>query len=195
MAHRRNKSDKKKTSVQESMETIKQEIRQLGLPPELRIAQITPPSHEELKVIAELLNKLLSRNIAREAVDSHVIDKQMGELLYLLADLATGVWRARQKMLLPGSDQPQEELRKAFRPLDTTFHRLSQSGVEIIDRTHQPYAVGLGEKVIAFEPASGINRETIIETIKPAIYYQGQLLQQGEIIVGSPISDTGKPSN
>ncbi|MEJ5201075.1 MAG: hypothetical protein WHV66_02475, partial [Anaerolineales bacterium] len=79
-----------------------------------------------------------------------------------------------------------EEMRRAFRPIQATLDSLQQAGIEIIDRVNQKYVTGLSERVIGTEPTPGLVSEMIIETIKPSIYYQGQLIQQGEVIVGVP---------
>jgi len=114
------------------------------------------------------------------------INSALFDLLKLLAVMATGIWRTRQKMLVPGGDQPADEYRKAFRPLESTYQSMLQAGLEIIDRVNQPYIMGLSEKVIAIDAVDGLDREMVIETIKPTILYHGNAIQLGEIVVGAP---------
>jgi len=113
-------------------------------------------------------------------------DQEIENLLKLLGDLATGIWRTRQKMLQPGTDKPSEELRRAYRPLEATYDILIQSGVEIIDRTNKPFIEGTQGKILAVEPTDGIERDVVLETIKPTIIYHNRLLQTGELIIGTP---------
>jgi hypothetical protein len=104
----------------------------------------------------------------------------------LLANVATKLWRLRQKMLQPGTDQPLEEMRGPYRSFESAWDTLTQAGVEILDHTGTQFNSGLLLRVLAFQPTPGIILETVIETIKPTIYYKQQLLQTGEVIVGIP---------
>ena len=166
-----------------------QTIVQLGKPKEFRIPPLEQlPDQGSLNTICQLLESI-SKLDAQEQTTNFDSSEQLGESLHLLAEMATGLWRVRQKMLISGTDQPKEEMYRAFRPLEATYQLLYQSGMEIIDRIQQPYVTGMAEKVIAFEPAPGISREMVIETVKPTVYYRGQLLLLGEIIVGIPTQD------
>ncbi|MBN2547793.1 MAG: hypothetical protein JXB15_01445 [Anaerolineales bacterium] len=119
--------------------------------------------------------------------ESHFFKEQMR----LLADMGTGLWRLRQKLLQPGSDQPLEEVRRAYRHFQSVWDTLQESGVTIIDHTNQPYDSGLDLKVVTFETHPGIQREVVSETIKPSIYYERDsnrwLIQMGEVIVATPV--------
>jgi hypothetical protein len=42
--------------------------------------------------------------------------------------------------------------------------------------------------VATYEPTEGITRETVIETIKPSVYWEDKCIQNGEVIVGTPKS-------
>jgi hypothetical protein len=164
---------------------LAQAINQLRHPAETRI----PPATCHINVEAfDGIRRLLSSGISSQPKNSEKVQSpQLLELLKLLPELATGIWRARQKMLIPGkTDEPREEMRRIFRPLDATFQNMIQAGIEVVDHTNQPYVTGLREKVIAFEPTRGIHRDTVIETIKPTVLFQEELLQLGEIIVGTP---------
>jgi hypothetical protein len=107
----------------------------------------------------------------------------------MLAQLATGLWRLRQKMVQPGTDRPVEEMRKVFRHLQSTWDVLTEAGVQIQDHTGAPFSAGLSLKVLTYQPMKELEREKVLETIKPSVYYQGRPLQVGEVIVGIP--DTG----
>jgi hypothetical protein len=103
-----------------------------------------------------------------------------------LAEVCTGLWRLRQKMLQPGTDRPFEEMRRAYRHFESTWDSLEQAGVRIIDHTDGPFHSGLSLKVIAYQPTLGLSRERVIETIKPSIYFKDTSIQMGEVIVGVP---------
>ena len=106
----------------------------------------------------------------------------------LLADVGTGLWRLRQRMLQPGTDQPLEEMRRAYRHLQSVWDALAEAGVEIRDHTGEPVPQGgiYALKVLAYQPTPSLEREQVIETIKPSIYQGAETLQMGEVIVGTP---------
>src|SRR5205823_4748853 len=102
------------------------------------------------------------------------------------ADVGTGLWRLRQKMVQPGTDRPLDEMRRAYRHLESIWDALVQAGVEILDHTGALFDSGMSLRVIAFQPTPGLGHEKVIETIKPTIYYAGQPIQVGEVIVETP---------
>ena len=104
----------------------------------------------------------------------------------MLADVCTGLWRLRQKLLQPGTDRPLEETRKAYRHFEAVWDALKQAGVEIRDHLGESYNDGSGLDVAAFEPRPGISREMVVDAVKPTVCLKGQLLQVGQVIVGTP---------
>ena len=103
-----------------------------------------------------------------------------------LAELGTGLWRLRQRMVQPGTGDPSEQLRWAYRHFEAVWDVLTQAGVEVQDHTGAPFDPGMALKVIAFQPTTGIEREMVTETIRPSMYYKGRSIQMGEVIVGTP---------
>src|SRR4051812_39234249 len=87
----------------------------------------------------------------------------------LLADLATGVWRLRQR--LPALDSAADDQRRTVRDVEALWRRLQDGGVQVIDHTGEVYDATKSLRVIAFEPTTHLTREQILETIKPTIYY------------------------
>ena len=160
-------------------------LRQWAFPREFRIPP-SPYAHE----LEDILN------LVRAAIATPPQERPTaadGDRLKLLADVGTGLWRLKQKMVKPGTDQPLDEMKRAFRHLESVWDALSQAGTEIQDHTDNAFDPGMSIKVIAYQPSPGLTREKIIETIKPTIYYNGRLIQMGEVIVGRP--ETGpKPA-
>jgi hypothetical protein len=170
-------------------------IRQVKQPKEFRIPVINhelaiEENKNNLQLIYEVIESINNKQIRGRAPQRQESDSEF-EIFRLLAEVATGVWRSRQRMLTPGSQEPREEMRRAFRPLQATLDSLQQAGIQIVDRTNQRYFTGLAERVIATETSPGLVFETIIETIKPSIYYNGQLIQQGEVVIGIPDKGDG----
>src|SRR5271154_266187 len=103
----------------------------------------------------------------------------------LLADLATGIWRLRQR--LPALDIAPDQQRRTVRDGEALWRRLQEGGLQIIDHTGEVYDATKSLRVIAFEPAAQLTREQILETIKPTIYYHQEWIQTGEVVVGMPL--------
>lgn len=153
-------------------------LRQLAFPSEFRIAAPVWPD----ETLAVLLDAAEMIDIGQTSNSPKTVDAR------LLAELSTGLWRMQQKMLKPGSEQPLDEMRRPYRHLETVWDILTQAGIEVHNHTGErtPQGGAYSLKVLAFQPTPGITHNTVIETIKPSIFYQSQLVQMGEVIIGTP---------
>jgi hypothetical protein len=158
-------------------------LRQLSYPPEFRIAP--PVLSDDFTAVLEQLTRALEEEVKAPtpAPANAAAEKTQRRLL---ADVGTGLWRLRQKLLQPGTNRPYEETRKAYRHFEAVWDALKQAGMEIRDHLGEPYIAGSGLDVAAFEPRPGLNREMIVDAVKPTILLNGQLLQVGQVIVGTP---------
>ncbi len=111
-----------------------------------------------------------------------------GELISLLAEVGTGLWRLRLKMLPRGSKEPSEENRRSFKQLESILDTVREAGLQIRDHTGEavPRGGAYTLKALAYEPTSGLATERVTETIKPTIYFKERLIQVGEVIIGTP---------
>jgi hypothetical protein len=168
----------KKLTNQES--NMREKLRQLRFPKEFRIA---PPAwnSDELSTLQQAL--FLLQEQGEEKASTPAPDSAQKELL---RDMATGLWRIRQKMVEPESNNPLPGMQKAYRHLQSTWDVLSEAGVQIQDHTGAPYDPGLSLSVVAHQPTPGLTREIIIETIKPSVYFNNVMIQMGEVVVGTP---------
>jgi hypothetical protein len=155
-------------------------LRQWVFPREFRIDAFAWP--QELSTTLEALNMAgaVSAQPAQENVD-----------IRSLAEIGTGLWRLQRKMLQPGTDQPLEEMRKAYRHLESTLAALERANIRIRDHTGEkiPPEGILQLKILAYQPQAGISHNQIQETIKPTIYFKDQMIQMGEVIVSVPEGD------
>ncbi len=110
-----------------------------------------------------------------------------------LCHLATHVWRAKNKMVDPKTGQPLDEMKRAYRHVEGAIDTLVQMEVTMNDWLNQSYDVGLPVKVLAFQPTPGVTRDTVIEAVRPAVVWKNQLLQLGEVIVGTPPGSAPTP--
>ena len=157
-------------------------LRQWMYPAEFRIAPCAWPP-ELLAAVQQLAEALAAKATqGTSQADGATEKKQMR----FLADIGTGLWRLRQKMLQPGTERPLEEMRRAYRHLESVWDVLAEAGVEIQDHTDALFDPGMSLRVIAFQPTAGIERERVLETIKPTIYFHKQRIQMGEVIVATP---------
>jgi len=107
----------------------------------------------------------------------------------LIADIATAVWRMRDKFKKVNIDDLPDEITKAHRHLESIWDTLKNAKVEIRDHTGEKFPQGNPAlKVIASQPTPSVQYEVITETIKPTIYYNGKLIQMGQVIVEAPQS-------
>ena len=109
------------------------------------------------------------------------------ELLDMIADIATLLWRVQKRLYDIG--QLPKELNRISRDLESTENALNQGGIEIKDHTGQEYATGMSVRVIASQPLENISKNRIIETLRPTIYYKDKIIQKGEVVVGIPRKD------
>jgi molecular chaperone GrpE (heat shock protein) len=107
-----------------------------------------------------------------------------------LIKLATGVWRLQGKLAATDAENMSKMLGSLIRQVDSMADILAESGVKVQSHTGEPFDAGQAVQVIAFTPASGVERETVIETISPTVYLDGQLARLGEIIVATPETNT-----
>ena len=161
--------------------SIISKLKQLKFPKEFRIPPPMLPK-DIFSTLESLNNKI--QELHNIDFDSTAINEN--ERNQFFSDVATGLWRLKQKMVKSGTSQPLEEMRRAYRHLESIWDIIVQTGVDIKNHTGDLFDSGMSIKVIAFQPTTGLTREKIIETIKPSIYYNKKRIQMGEVIVGTP---------
>ena len=154
---------------------LRASLRQYRFPKEFRIGE--PVWQEDIRVQMQKIVELL------RTPPPDVPNKPN---VRLLADLATGLWRLRSKMVQPGTGQPLDSMTRAYRHFESVWDALAGEGVKVYDNTGEPFNRGKALLVRAFQPMPGLGRETIVETVKPTIFFKGDLIQPGEVIVGTP---------
>ncbi|MDP2950553.1 MAG: hypothetical protein Q8P22_13600 [Chloroflexota bacterium] len=157
-------------------------LRQLRYPREFRIGPLPPPT-EALDTLERIAASLESLVCTPEGGSQREVDK-------LLAQVATELWRLRRKLELLDKTQPPAELRAILRPFQSAWDSIIQSGVEIDDHADEPYDGGMAVEVLTFQPCPELTRERVIETLRPTIYRNGQVIQLGQVIVGQPAKET-----
>ena len=113
-------------------------------------------------------------------------DCEVHKLVGLIADIATGIWRMKNKFLAVKINDMPDEIKKAYRHIESTSDMLSSAKVKVCDYANEKYIPNRNIKPIAFQPSSSVHIEMITETVKPSIFYNEKLIQVGEVIVTTP---------
>ncbi len=164
------------------------DVRQTRYPPEFRIDAPGWPGDAE-GGIAALINAMQSDSDADgdQAAEADAADS-LGERSGALADMATQLWRIGKRLTDPKTGEVRDGVERQYRTYQAAWDALTEMGVEVKEYTGEPmpetgaYSVN----VIAFESVPGINREIIEETVKPAVYFDGQRIQTADVIVATP---------
>jgi hypothetical protein len=161
----------------------------MNIPEELKIPSPNWPSVIEL---TRDLAKHLEPQLQRAGHGNRTLEIIPENVAKALLVMATNAWRIRVKLTDSTNGQPCEEigkddLKKVNRYLEAIFESLSGIGMEVKDRTGDPFDYGLPETVVTAHPRPGLTKEMIIETLRPTIYWGPQIAQQGEVVIGTPV--------
>lgn len=156
-------------------------LKQLIYPREFRIKPPVWP--KKLLGVLEEITKLIQSSAIENRGN---IEKSEKEMVRFLSDVGTGLWRMRRQIIPSEMKEPPDEYRRINRSLESTWDALTQGGFEIQDHTGDIIVGGEALHIISFQPMAGLTREQVIETLRPTIYYKGEMIQVGEVIVGKP---------
>lgn len=162
---------------------ILNKVAQLRHPKEFRILPMRLPS-EIIKQLEESIKMISERKVD---TDKPTLRQEVNK--EFLAEVSVGAWRLKNKMTDTGTGQPMDEMNRAYRHLESVFITLENEGIEIQDHDGQPFDAGLSLKVLAYQPTPGIEKEFVLETIKPSVYLKGDRILMGEVIVATYIQD------
>ncbi len=101
-------------------------------------------------------------------------------------EIAIHAWRMQRRMTDRVTREIKEEHRAMHRSVAGILEALSIMGFTLRDREGEFYDYGLPDKVVAAEKRAGISREMVVETIRPSILFQDQLVKPGEMVIAVP---------
>lgn len=165
----------------------------MNIPEDLKLL---PPDWPDVAKLAREVTKLAEElKEHSEASEPRTVMLPENVARVLIA-LAMNAWRIRVR-LNDANKEPREEigkddLKKINRYCDGMFESLNGIGMEIKDRTGEAFDYGLPEKVVTAQPQPGLSQEIIVETIRPTIYWNTQIAQPGEVVIGTPL-ESSKP--
>lgn len=155
-------------------------VRQWFYPAPFRISAPTEESASESidEVIASL-------EAAIERLSAGAGENTGGADVSHLADWAVHVWRISQALRLSG-EHTDGWGRRAYRHVERLIDALEAGELSIVELTGKRFDPGMFVEVVSSEPMEGIDVRTVKDTIRPAVYYRGQLIQRAQIVVGEP---------
>ena len=141
-----------------------------------------------LRAITAEVNQLNAQvmQLRSAASSRQKTDVVPSSIIKAFATIATNAWRAKIKMVDSGTGETKEEMKRVYRHIEAIVEALKQIDVKTIDPVGLAYDSGMALKVVTFESTPGLSSEEIKETIRPSVAWQGQLIQIGEVIVGTP---------
>ena len=104
-----------------------------------------------------------------------------------LAEWAVHVWRIRQALQLSG-EHTEGWGKRAYRHVERLIDALEAGELSIVEHTGKRFDPGMFVEVVSSEPMQGVAVRTVKDTIRPAVYFRGQLIQRAQIVVGEPES-------
>ncbi|ACZ18498.1 hypothetical protein [Thermanaerovibrio acidaminovorans] len=153
-------------------------LRQLLYPEELRLPE-PEFDGDQLDTLEELIQLIQPALISAE--DVHRRDKR--DLARFLAELGTGVWRVKKKV--EAMKRVPKEIKEAIFALESTWESMASQGVQLIDHVGE-VPLGMVPKVVQVVQVPGLEREMIVEALRPTIMLKGEVIQVGEVILGRP---------
>lgn len=136
------------------------------------------------KAIGPLLRSVSAEPERRAAQSDIVVIPP--PILKTLITIATNAWRAKTKMFDEHSGDVREDMKRVYRHVEAIYRNLQEIGVEIKDHTGEAYDDGQPMRVIASQPTPNLAKKRVLETLLPTVYFNGHILQNGEIVIATP---------
>lgn len=102
-----------------------------------------------------------------------------------LATAATSLWRAQRKLAQP-AQAGAAEARQAGRYLSRCGDALGDVGLVVRGHDGEAFHPGRSLEVLGYRNDPSSEGETVLETVRPSVYFNDQRIQMGQVIVGSP---------
>ncbi|MER6710648.1 MULTISPECIES: hypothetical protein [unclassified Streptomyces] len=155
-------------------------LGQLRHPPEFRV----PPPFLDTGQ-ADWVTAVLD-DVRTATAGEPAADRAQGADAGTLLAAATGLWRAQRKLNQRAGDLSAADLRQVRRYVQAGRQALADGGLEIQEHDGEPFDPGQSLEVLAFQDEPGLTREVVLETLRPSVYYRGERIQMGQVVVGRP---------
>jgi hypothetical protein len=166
---------------------ILNDIRQWCYPSEFRIPRPAGrPFADDINAVLKTLSEAIHTLSAEAPISGNQPSGSAVDDERFICDLSTRLWRLRNSLQQPGSQEAVPGVERGYRHLERLLFSLENLGIRIVDRTGSFYDPGMALKVVSSEPMDGIGSEIIKETICPAVYRDEKLIQVPQVVVGIP---------
>jgi hypothetical protein len=161
---------------------VRAALGQLRHPPEFRVPR---PLLEPVQ--ADWAAAVLADVEAAEALAEQARTPQ-GAGTDALLGAALGMWRALRKLDRQGPLSA-ADLRQVRRQVHAGRQALADDGLEIQEHDGLRFDSGQSLEVLVFEDRPELDHEVVLETVRPSVYFRGERIQMGQVIVGRPVSE------
>ncbi|MDR3082898.1 MAG: hypothetical protein LBV60_18575 [Streptomyces sp.] len=103
---------------------------------------------------------------------------------------ATAVWRALRMLERGKGELSTAERRQVRRYVQASRQALADDGVEVYDHDGAAFHPGQSLEVLDFQDEPGLDRPTVLRTERPSVFYRGERIQMGKVVVGRPPGDS-----
>jgi hypothetical protein len=159
---------------------VRAALGQLRHPPEFRIPRPPLDPHP-----AEWVAAVLAEADAAEALAEQARTPR-GAGTDALLGAAVGIWRALRKLDRHSGTLSAADLRQVRRQVQASRQALADDGLEIQEHDGLPFDSGQSLEALVFQDEPGLDREIVLETVRPTVYFRGERIQMGQVIVGRP---------
>ncbi|MCZ9353819.1 hypothetical protein NGM36_29355 [Streptomyces mutabilis] len=156
---------------------VRAALRQLRHPPEFRVPRplLTPAQAD------------WAATVLAEAEAAEALVKRPGAGTDALLGAAIGLWRALRKLDKGSGPLSAADLRQVRRQVHASRQALADDGLEIQEHDGMPFDSGQSLEALVIQDEPGLDRETVLETVRPTVYFRGERIQMGQVIVGRPV--------
>lgn len=141
---------------------------------------------KKIKIVAvppEQLERLLKRG------SGPLMDEDVFDVKELVSSLAIEIWRLEKRIdkaknsLINSLNKESVYILDQMQRIKDVFKKQE---IEFCEHTGTAYNDGLSLKVLHVEEVDGLpkGKMQVIETVKPSVYFKGQVIFYGEVIVG-----------
>lgn len=153
-------------------------LRQFLFPPEFRIG-IPDPNARPFIPLSEPQESEFDPEKMLYWPETEPLETGLSDVV--LADVATNLWLTKRKLAPNDTDYTH-----ARHYLLAVWDKFAEAGLEIHDYDGAAFETGMSLEVLAYEPSPDVTADTVLETIRPAVYHAGRCIQLGQVIVAHP---------
>lgn len=153
-----------------TLSSMRERIRQHRFPPEFRIAEPVWPVEPPVAA-------------AQAPAAPHEPPRIADLTDTVVAKFVTDLWRTTRKV---GDGDADPARRRVAKHLRAAWDTLAEAGVKAEDYEGLAWDPGMSLEVLTYELRPGMEREIVVETVRPSVYRAGRRIQRGQVIVGHP---------